>query len=434
MNKRLIINKWKILFLISLILSVISVLLLSNIKKVSNIINSTNGMKWESVEPYLVENEMLRYSINEINQEINTISIRLENSTSIQEMNFKINYQKVNEEAYVFCEDYEIVEEDQSILVVINNEVKCFCIDILGDIEVVPVLTVETVEPVWNISIEAIAFGMCILLSYLVCWYHREFFSELYKNRDMIKMLTLNDIQARYAGSFFGIFWSFAQPILTILIFWIVFQKGFRSAPVQNMPYILWFIPAYIPWIFFQDVIINATGCMREYSYLVKKMRFKISILPAIKIGSSLVIHAVFLIFMFLVFAAYRVEISWLYFQVFYYMFAMFVFSSGIAWLVSALAVFMKDFAQIVAVILQIGYFAIPIFWSPTEMDSTIAKILQLNPMYYIVQGYRDSMSGTAFFWDYPKQTIYFWIITIIILFLGIHMFEKLKKHFADLL
>ena len=99
-------------------------------------------------------------------------------------------------------------------------------------------------------------------------------------NKGLIMNLARNDFRARYSASFLGAVWAFVQPLITILVFWFVFQMGFKSAPVDNIPYILWFIPAYVPWIYFSDILTSCAGCMQEYSYLVKKVRFHIEILP----------------------------------------------------------------------------------------------------------------------------------------------------------
>ena len=95
--------------------------------------------------------------------------------------------------------------------------------------------------------------------------------------------LARNDIKARYSNSIFGILWAFATPTATILVFWFVFQMGFRNPPVADVPYILWFVTAYIPWIFFTDALTSGCNCLVEYSYLVKKIRFRVEILPLVR-------------------------------------------------------------------------------------------------------------------------------------------------------
>ena len=101
--------------------------------------------------------------------------------------------------------------------------------------------------------------------------------------------------------------------------------------------------------------------------------------------------------------------------------------------LTSALNVFFKDMGQIVNILLQFGIWITPIMWSYTMMGAN-AWILKLNPVYYITEGYRDSMLNSVWFWQRPTLTLYFWVVTLIILVLGTQVFKKMKPHFADVL
>ena len=85
----------------------------------------------------------------------------------------------------------------------------------------------------------------------------------------MIWKLAKNDFKTKYAGSYFGILWAFVQPIVTILIYIIIFQYGFKAAPSrEGYPYALTLTSGIIPWFFFSEALINATNCFMEYSYL----------------------------------------------------------------------------------------------------------------------------------------------------------------------
>lgn len=264
--------------------------------------------------------------------------------------------------------------------------------------------------------------------------FFKELILDIYYSHSIFKTLVKNDLKSRYAGSVLGVAWAFVQPVLTIAVFWFVFEFGFRNAPVENVNYILWFIPAYIPWIYFSDLIYNATSCLREYSFLVKKIKFRISILPVMKVCSSLIVHLCFVAFMLTIYAVYRQPPDLLYLQLIYYGFALSFWMLGLSWLISSVAVFLKDFTQIINVLLQLGFFMIPVFWSPQDMSPAVIKILKLNPVYYIVQGYRESMIDNIFFWDHPMHTVYFWAIALFTFALGARMFRKLSIHFADLL
>ena len=115
-----------------------------------------------------------------------------------------------------------------------------------------------------------------------------DFAKELIKNRMLIFNLAKNDFKTKYAGSYLGIIWAFIQPIITMMLYWFVFEFGLRAgASSKGAPFILWLMSGLIPWFFFSDGINNATNCMQEYSYLVKKVVFKIDILPVVKIIST---------------------------------------------------------------------------------------------------------------------------------------------------
>ena len=114
-----------------------------------------------------------------------------------------------------------------------------------------------------------------------------DFLRSLKKNKELIWFLAKDDIKKRYAGSSLGIVWAFAQPLVTITIYWFVFQIGLRSvAPGQygDMPFLVWIMCGLIPWFFFSDGINSVTSVFLEYSYLVKKVVFDINILPVIKL------------------------------------------------------------------------------------------------------------------------------------------------------
>lgn len=108
----------------------------------------------------------------------------------------------------------------------------------------------------------------------------------------------------------------------------------------------------------------------------------------------------------------------------------------GLIYATSAIVVFFKDLGQIINIILQIGVWMTPIMWNidGMELNPILITILKLNPMYYIVAGYRDSLINKAGFWEQPGMTIYYWILTIVLFIIGTKIFKKLKPHFADVL
>lgn len=122
-----------------------------------------------------------------------------------------------------------------------------------------------------------------------------------------------NDFHSRYNGSAFGAFWGVVQPLITVLVYWFVFQIGLRAGDrPDHTPYILWLICGMVPWFFFSEALGAVTNSLIEYGYLVKKLYFKVALIPMIKIGSSLIMHGIFIVLTTIIlnFYGYKADLS----------------------------------------------------------------------------------------------------------------------------
>lgn len=260
------------------------------------------------------------------------------------------------------------------------------------------------------------------------------FFLDIIYNRRLLWELTKKDFQMRYLGSYLGILWAFIQPTITVFIFWFVFQVGFKSMPVDNFPFVLWLICGMFPWFFISDSISSATTSIIDNSYLVKKVVFRVALLPLVKLISAFIVHVFFIGVLFLMFTLYGYQPTIYTIQIAYYIIATFALLLGIAWLTAALTIFLKDIGQFVAMILQFAFWGTPIFWSSKMIPEQYAVFLKLNPAYYIVEGYRNSFIYHKWFWEDVNITIYYWIFTFVVLVCGAITFKRLRPHFADVL
>ena len=159
---------------------------------------------------------------------------------------------------------------------------------------------------------------------------------EIIKRRKLIWDLSKADFRKRFVGSYFGVVWMFVQPIVTVLIYFCIFQLGFKSVPpVPGVPYVLWLVPGIVPWFFFSEALNTVTGCLQEYSYLVKKVVFQVEVLPVIKLISSLIVHCFFVAIMIVMALCYgRMPMAtWI--QVIYYSFAASMLALGIGYFVA---------------------------------------------------------------------------------------------------
>lgn len=262
-----------------------------------------------------------------------------------------------------------------------------------------------------------------------------------YKNRKLIWRLSKNDFKTRYAGSYLGMVWAMIQPIITVLVYWFVFEKGLSAGAVTAregvvVPYVLWLTSGLVPWFYFSEAMSNGTNALLEYNYLVKKVVFDIDVLPIVKIVSAVFIHAFFVCFMLVLNICYGMYPDLYTLQILYYSICMIIFVLAVCYLTSALVVFFRDLNQIVSIFLQVGIWMTPIMWQLDILDDMpmLQKVFKLNPMYYIVSGYRDALFEKVYFWEHPWLSGYFWILTIVLLVLGTRVFAKLKVHFADVL
>ena len=120
--------------------------------------------------------------------------------------------------------------------------------------------------------------------------------------------------------------------------------------------------------------------------------------------------------------------------QALYYFLAMSVFALGLSWITSSINVFARDTGQVVQLVLLFGFYLTPIFWDVSIMPAKLRFFLELNPMFYIVEGYRESFISFVPFWHHWLMTIYFWGVAFLTFAIGAVIFLRLRPHFADVL
>ena len=295
-----------------------------------------------------------------------------------------------------------------------------------------------------HLQLLLISIVLCAIIDLIGLYVLFHFFSlidipvEIYQNRRLAMTLAKNDFKTKYAGSYLGMIWAFIQPVVTILVYWFVFTVGLRAGKVGAYPFVLFLVIGIIPWFFFSDSLNGGTNAMTDYNYLVKKVVFNIDILPFVKVMSAFFVHCFFIVFGLILCACMGYLPSVYTVQLIYYIICNFVFVLGLSYLSSAIVVFFRDLGQFINIfILQVGVWLTPIMWNAEAMLSpTVLKIFKLNPMYYIVSGFRDSILEKQWFWsgDRLLWTIYFWMITVLAFGLGVKVFRRLKVHFADVL
>ena len=269
--------------------------------------------------------------------------------------------------------------------------------------------------------------------------------SEKKKELIMVLRLAKNDFKAKFAGSYLGIVWTFLQPVVMILVYWFVFEKGLPATGVTTksgitVPFVLWLTAGMVPWFYFSEAFSSGTNTLLEYSYLVKKVVFNVNVLPFVKVISAGVVHVILILIMLVLYAAYGFYPDAYSLQVVYYSLCMVFLVSGAVYITCAIVVFFRDMTQLVNIFMQVWVWVTPIMWNLDGMmaagsiSATVGRIFKLNPFYYIVSGYRDALVNKVAFWEKPGITLYFWIFAIAQFLIGQLIFRRLKPHFADVL
>ena len=262
------------------------------------------------------------------------------------------------------------------------------------------------------------------------------FLRQVVTNRYLIYQLTRRDFKNRYIGSVFGLLWAFVQPLALMSILWFVFSCGLKAqSAIPGIPFVAWFFSAMVAWNFFADVAIVNTNVLAEYAFMLKKIEFRMSILPIIKILSSLFIHLIFVLILCIILICNGIRPNWHWLQFVYYTCALMYLMLGMGWLTAALNVFVKDTLQVMNIIIQFGFWVTPVIWNVENLPASYRPFLKLNPIFYITEGYRNCFIYNKPLWETsPALTAYFWIFSTFIVLSGFFVFRKLRPHFGDVI
>lgn len=251
----------------------------------------------------------------------------------------------------------------------------------------------------------------------------------------LIGSLAKNDFVSRYANSQLGVFWAFFRPIVIACVYIFVFSFIARATPVgSRYPYSLWMLPGLIVWFVFQEALSSGVTTLSEYSFLVKNIRFDISILPYVKVASSFIVHTFFVVLVFVLYLLWGLPIKPQILQLPYYYLATYIFTLSVVRLACACQPFFKDLTVAIEILLIAGVWACPIMWNLEMAPQKYWPFFKINPIYHLVQGYRTCFMGDTWLWNHPVELAVFWLITGALFFGSRRVFNRLSVHFADVI
>ena len=217
--------------------------------------------------------------------------------------------------------------------------------------------------------------------------------ATLYRYRQLLAALTARDLKARYRGSILGFFWSLANPLLLLGVYTIVFTIFFPQQKINNYP--LFLFAGILPWTFFSAAVLESTNSISSNAGLIKKVMFPAEALPLVVVLSHLVHFALALPILFAAIGIYAyfgyatVPVTAV--LVPFLMLLQTIFVAGIVMCVSSAAVLLRDLRDIIANLMQLGFFVTPIIYLIDGIHSRpLRALLRLNPMTPFVVSYQD--------------------------------------------
>ena len=255
--------------------------------------------------------------------------------------------------------------------------------------------------------------------------------------RQQIFKLAKADLIKTYRGAALGWAWAIIKPAVTIFVYWFTFQIGLRAGKdVEDFPFFLWLISGVIPWFYMSDMITGGTECIRKYSYLVTKMKFPISTIPTFFSISKFMVHLALLAIMIIIFIAmgYPPDIYLL--QLPIYMLLSFLFFTVFSLFSSLLACMSKDFSNLVKSLVTAVFWLSGIIWNINTLKDIpwLRALLKINPVTYLVEGYRNCFIHKTWIWESPKTLIAFLVILLVLTIASIWVYRKLRKEIPDVL
>lgn len=260
----------------------------------------------------------------------------------------------------------------------------------------------------------------------------RRYWRDLWKYRELFFFLAWRDILVRYKQTAIGIAWSVIRPLLTMVVFSIVFG-ALAGLPSNGVPYPIMVYAAMLPWQFFANSLSESSNSLIDNANLLTKVYFPRLIVPAGSVIVSLVDFFISLVILFGIMAWYRYlpDIRMLLLPFFLVLAFLASFGAGL-WL-SALNVKYRDFRYVVPFLVQFGLYISPVGFSSAIVPEKWRMIYFLNPMVGVIDGFRWAILGDAFpvYWPGLALSACF---TLLLFVGGLFYFRNMERSFADVI
>ena len=250
---------------------------------------------------------------------------------------------------------------------------------------------------------------------------------EIIKYKEFLKSNVKKDVRGKYKGSFLGILWSFINPLLSVLVYAIVFHYIMRFK-IEH--YLIYLIAGIIPWNFFTTALNTGMNSILFNADIIKKVYFPRIILPISSVSSCLInfLISCIIVVVFAFFSGVGISIYLLLFPIIALI--QYVFTLGVVFILSAIEIYVRDIEHIINFFVSMLFYVTPILYTTDYVPEQFKIILRINPMSYIIEAYHSIF----YYKTLPNMcdlSIIF-ILSIVVFFLGYKIFDKLQRGFAE--
>jgi len=256
---------------------------------------------------------------------------------------------------------------------------------------------------------------------------------ELWAHRELLYFLTWRDLKVRYKQTALGVLWVILQPLLTMLVFTLLFGRlaGFDER-TGGIPYPIFAFAGLLPWTFFSTAITNSGNSLVGSAHLITKIYFPRMIIPAAAVAAGLVDFALSFTILAALMVYYGVGVTWGLLLLPVLMILVTLLALGVGMLLSALNVKYRDIRQVLPFMVQIWMFLSPVIYPSALVPGRWRWVFALNPMTGIIEGFRAALFGrTQIEWNILAVSA---AVTIILFTYSIFAFRRMEKSFADVI
>jgi ABC-type polysaccharide/polyol phosphate export permease len=226
----------------------------------------------------------------------------------------------------------------------------------------------------------------------------------LWRNHSLVYQLVRRDFEQRYVGSIVGWVWGLVHPLVLLGVYTFVFVYAFQMRlPPEEVTdsYPVFLFAGMLPWLLFSETLQRSASSLVEYTNLIKKSVFPAEVVPLSILLSTLISHFLAMALLLVVVALWLHPLGLAVLVLPLYLLLLGLLSLGLAWMAAGLHVYVRDTAQVLTVVLTAWFWLTPIFLFEdmfvSRFDGRLNLLLKLNPLVYVVRGYRESILGNQF-------------------------------------